>query len=632
MKNQKTKKRFSFIWNFFAPFFSFQASYNAFNCEIDKIKIIEMLHEIKSEIKLSQIFQSNGFDKSLLKTIIEYSFKVIGTKFKQDCLQYTPHMNYLKIPAMLKQALITLTNDVDVICSMALNPSMLASSRSSSMSSALATEATTTTATATISTSSSSEYNIFTEETFGTKLISSATGLHSVDVDAIKGKSSRPVHSDDDEADGDSDGDADADADADIVDVDFDNDSTVNANGNPAVNHFPVTQLLSKCNLSKSFNNTMQSVIALMECVDALENVCLIYIEAQFIEKFFKENLLKPSHNELFIKFSHLCLLYVNECLIRHQNANGSAQSTATSGNRNNNNRNDHCAVDTNVNAVDNDDNNDDDAAAGGRGGACGDDGGGSGADVGRNDGDAINVNDISEESTSAAGAAAPATAIKTDEKTTTTTTTAPSSTNRTNELIAVHNIENVLDEMVNGLKCIDAVLKQQSISAEINQLEKYNRNIELQLNVVFEATNTFLANKIFRNKLNSKSSSENCYCPRVIAKPVAEPLAKLSTHQMASAPSPSRRAAATGEQSTTAPLTNETDAKKSCLNVCKKAIFLGQFVEMCLSNKTTRNCFGVDDYLVTDSIAAKYFTRNTNHMAGLKVSDRTQAVWLVTI
>lgn len=194
-----------------------------------------MLSEIKSETKLNKIFQSERFDRRLLKVIIEHSFERIVSKFKHDCLQHTPHLNYLKIPLILKQAIMMLIGDMDSLCS-------VASTRMRS------------------------------KRTAGNINMSSATQTNA-------------SHSDN-------------------------NNSSIGS-------HLCIqlTQLLADDNFTSGLRIAMQTNVTLMRCIDMLEQVCLVHIEAQFVEKFIKENVLKPAHHELFIRFSHVSAAFVQQRL-----------------------------------------------------------------------------------------------------------------------------------------------------------------------------------------------------------------------------------------------------------------------------------------------------------------------------
>lgn len=153
------------------------------------------------------------------------------TKFKQDCFQHNPHMNYLKITPLLKQAIATLNADIESFC----------------------------------------------KDTFS---IVHAKELENLDVqchfeqmyDAEARKQFRLL----------------------FVEKDFQ------------------TKLI----------NIANTIATLLTSLDSLEKTCLIYVEAHFVEKFLKENLLNPKHYNSLIKISFICSLYIWESLMNRSTAN----------------------------------------------------------------------------------------------------------------------------------------------------------------------------------------------------------------------------------------------------------------------------------------------------------------------
>lgn len=81
--------------------------------------VYRILSEIRNESKLHQIIESPRFDRRILAVIIERSFDDMIKRFKQDCFQHNPHMNYLKIPLVLRLAIEALFGDIESICSRA---------------------------------------------------------------------------------------------------------------------------------------------------------------------------------------------------------------------------------------------------------------------------------------------------------------------------------------------------------------------------------------------------------------------------------------------------------------------------------------------------------------------------------
>lgn len=94
-----------------------QAEYIAFSS--NSACVYRILSEIRNETKLQQIIESSRFDRRILTVIIDRSFEDMIKRFKQDCFQHNPHMNYLKIPLLLRLAIDALVDDIESICSRA---------------------------------------------------------------------------------------------------------------------------------------------------------------------------------------------------------------------------------------------------------------------------------------------------------------------------------------------------------------------------------------------------------------------------------------------------------------------------------------------------------------------------------
>lgn len=97
------------------PWLMQQAEYVAFTA--NSSCVYGILAEIRNAAKLQFIFESPRFDRRMLTVIIERSFDEMIKRFKQDCFQHNPHMNYLKIPLVLRVAIDTLVNEIETICS-----------------------------------------------------------------------------------------------------------------------------------------------------------------------------------------------------------------------------------------------------------------------------------------------------------------------------------------------------------------------------------------------------------------------------------------------------------------------------------------------------------------------------------
>lgn len=82
---------------------------------VNKQRIFEILSDVKSEQKLNVVYETtqNEFDIDLLSHLIACSIDTMIIKFKHDCFQHNPHMNYLKLSPILKQSINLLCNKMD---------------------------------------------------------------------------------------------------------------------------------------------------------------------------------------------------------------------------------------------------------------------------------------------------------------------------------------------------------------------------------------------------------------------------------------------------------------------------------------------------------------------------------------
>lgn len=189
-----------------------QVKYHTSSTSATTIKMecrVELLNEIKTESKLIGLIESTDFNKSILSTIIKVSFENIVNNFKTDCVQYNSHINYLKIPIILKITLYTLYKYVEEFV------------------------------------------NRFAE--------------------------------------------------------------TV------CVDEFFMTDYFLL-----NFEVIKKSVVNLLASLDWLEENCLIFIEAKLIEKYIKENFMRPIFHELLLQFMTICFYYVQK------NSAGVATTTKT--------------------------------------------------------------------------------------------------------------------------------------------------------------------------------------------------------------------------------------------------------------------------------------------------------------
>ncbi|XP_058837591.1 huntingtin [Topomyia yanbarensis] len=75
--------------------------------------IARMLHELNSESKLINLLSGGSFNPRILREVIATAFETMIHSFRVDCVQFNPHLNYLKIHPMLKVALIVLMKKLD---------------------------------------------------------------------------------------------------------------------------------------------------------------------------------------------------------------------------------------------------------------------------------------------------------------------------------------------------------------------------------------------------------------------------------------------------------------------------------------------------------------------------------------
>lgn len=165
----------------------------------------QLLCEIKSEVKLQNIIDATEFNEKNLSTCITFSVKQMMENFKIDCVQYNSHINYLKIPIILKVSINVLIKKLQLF-------------------------------------------------------------IQSVE----------------------------------------------NCDG----------FLFCNDNFNKKLKNLTQSVIEMFKSFELLEENCLIFVEMKFIEKFVRDNLLKPNNYDVFIKFLKINIQFSEYLIKNDENIN----------------------------------------------------------------------------------------------------------------------------------------------------------------------------------------------------------------------------------------------------------------------------------------------------------------------
>lgn len=93
-----------------------QINHKSFNTNKNSKALAELLFEVTSEKQLTFILSSNQFNICHLQKFIDFSFEHMATTFKHDCMQFNPHLNYLKIPLLLKISVASLMKNVQSLC------------------------------------------------------------------------------------------------------------------------------------------------------------------------------------------------------------------------------------------------------------------------------------------------------------------------------------------------------------------------------------------------------------------------------------------------------------------------------------------------------------------------------------
>lgn len=75
--------------------------------------VTTLLLDYKSEKKLSSIVKANYFQNNHILTSIRVSFRCLKQSFQRDCILYKPHIDYLKVPILLKFCKQKLTQNLN---------------------------------------------------------------------------------------------------------------------------------------------------------------------------------------------------------------------------------------------------------------------------------------------------------------------------------------------------------------------------------------------------------------------------------------------------------------------------------------------------------------------------------------
>lgn len=76
-------------------------------------QIAMLLLDIKSESKLVSLLTPNDFNLKLLPSTISVAFEKMLKSFRIDCVQINPHLNYMKVPPLLKISILILMKNLE---------------------------------------------------------------------------------------------------------------------------------------------------------------------------------------------------------------------------------------------------------------------------------------------------------------------------------------------------------------------------------------------------------------------------------------------------------------------------------------------------------------------------------------
>lgn len=222
----------------------------------DPVQIVKILVEIQSENKLQKIFNNGNFDATrILKHTISHSLQAMLQTFRNNCIQYNPHIHYMRPNPLARVSLTQLMTRIVDVMSMSM---------------------TTMQTMQTMHQHTSSGAVVSGIKVSGVAASGSAYGGEEVDIKATVTK--------------------DINNDATAANATLKGNTDVDADGRqrPGIHYLPI--------------HLCGAVIALMENIKQIEVTALIYIESKFIDKFLSEHLLRPEHVTTLVRFiGHCC-------------------------------------------------------------------------------------------------------------------------------------------------------------------------------------------------------------------------------------------------------------------------------------------------------------------------------------
>ncbi|XP_046806711.1 uncharacterized protein LOC111675673 isoform X2 [Lucilia cuprina] len=253
----------------------------------DPQQIVKILLEIQSENKLQKIFNNGSFDATrILKHSIASSLQAMLQTFRNNCIQYNPHIHYMQPNPLARVALTQLmTRIVEMMRrqKQAFQTEGGGGGKQQTNNNNNSTD--NNKQQATVVKGSSSSNSSTTSSNFSHIVVVDRNNTIG-DVDSGIGSG---------------------------VNVGIGIPNVIGATNNDGI-------LLPITSMDDTINTTIhlcEAVIALMENIKQIEVTALIYIESKFIDKFLSEHLLRPEHVITLVRFMGCCCQCIKGILNR---------------------------------------------------------------------------------------------------------------------------------------------------------------------------------------------------------------------------------------------------------------------------------------------------------------------------
>ncbi|KNC31562.1 hypothetical protein FF38_12739 [Lucilia cuprina] len=256
----------------------------------DPQQIVKILLEIQSDNKLQKIFNNGSFDATrILKHSIASSLQAMLQTFRNNCIQYNPHIHYMQPNPLARVALTQLmTRIVEMMRrqKQAFQTEGGGGGKQQQQTNNNNNSTDNNKQQATVVKGSSSSSNSSTTSSNFSHIVVVDRNNTIGDVDSGIGSG---------------------------VNVGIGIPNVIGATNNDGI-------LLPITSMDDTINTTIhlcEAVIALMENIKQIEVTALIYIESKFIDKFLSEHLLRPEHVITLVRFMGCCCQCIKGILNR---------------------------------------------------------------------------------------------------------------------------------------------------------------------------------------------------------------------------------------------------------------------------------------------------------------------------